>query len=94
MSYAAFTTQCYGLATADFGGYSEGPSIRDNTHQRCGPIIFILLLTLPHKFQEKDKISYHGTTISNTLFNLISADLRKIFSKVKNAPGYASTSWL
>ena len=36
MSHIAFTTQHYGLATAAFDGYSEGPSIRDNTHQRCG----------------------------------------------------------
>ena len=36
MSYAASTTQHYGLATADFDEYSEGPSIRDNPHQRCG----------------------------------------------------------
>ena len=32
MSYAASTTQHYGLAMADFDEYSEGPSIRDNTH--------------------------------------------------------------
>ena len=36
MSYAAFTIQHYGMATADFDRYSECPPIRDNTHQRCG----------------------------------------------------------
>ena len=35
-SYADFTIRHYGKATIVFYGYSEGPSIKDNTHQRRG----------------------------------------------------------
>ena len=35
-SYADFTVRHYGLATVVFDGYGEGPSIKDNTHQRRG----------------------------------------------------------
>lgn len=35
-SYADFTIRHYGKATVVFDGYSEGPSIKDNTHQRRG----------------------------------------------------------
>ena len=33
-SYADFTVRHYGQATVVFDGYGEGPSIKDNTHQR------------------------------------------------------------
>ena len=33
-SYADFTVRHYGQATVVFDGYSEGPSVKDNTHQR------------------------------------------------------------
>ena len=35
-SYADFTIRLYGKATVVFDGYREGPSIKDNTHQRRG----------------------------------------------------------
>lgn len=35
-SYADFTIRHHGIATVVFDGYSEGPSIKDNTHQRHG----------------------------------------------------------
>ena len=35
-SYADFTVRHYGQATVVFDGYGEGPSIKDNTHQRRG----------------------------------------------------------
>ena len=35
-SYADFTLRHYGQATVVFDGYGEGPSIKDNTHQRRG----------------------------------------------------------
>jgi len=33
-SYADFTVRHYGRATVVFDGYGEGPSIKDNAHQR------------------------------------------------------------
>ena len=32
-SYVDFTVRHYGQTTVVFGGYGEGPSIKDNTHQ-------------------------------------------------------------
>lgn len=34
--YADFTVRHYGVATVVFDGYGEGPSIKDNIHQRRG----------------------------------------------------------
>ena len=34
--YADFTVRHYGQATVVFDGFGEGPSIKDNTHQRRG----------------------------------------------------------
>jgi len=35
-SYADFTVRHYGRATVVFDGYGEGPSVKDNAHQRWG----------------------------------------------------------
>ena len=42
-TYANFTTRHYGQATVVFDGYGEGPSIKDNTHQRRGKNIHPLV---------------------------------------------------
>ena len=45
-SYADFTVRHYGQATVVFDGYGEGPSIKDNTHQRRGKTCTVLLVSL------------------------------------------------
>ena len=43
VSYADFTIRNYGKATVIFDGYSEDPSIKDNTHQRHGANIQVIV---------------------------------------------------
>lgn len=40
-SYADFTIRHYGKATVVFDGYSKGPSIKDNTHQGNGSVVWL-----------------------------------------------------
>ena len=53
-SYADFTVRHYGLATVVFDGYGEGPSIKDNTHQRRGQNLHpIVSFTAETVFRQK-----------------------------------------
>ena len=67
-SYADFTIQHYGLATVVFDGYTRGPSIKDNTHERRTNIKFVLLLALLLKqnLLAKKKIFCLGQPTSRT----------------------------
>jgi len=56
-SYVDFTVRHYGQATVVFDGYSEGPSIKDNTHQRWGKTCILLLVSLQKQsFRAKRRI--------------------------------------
>ena len=56
-SYADFTVRHYGQATVVFDGYDEGPSIKDNMHQRRGKTCILLLVSLQKQsFQAKMRI--------------------------------------
>jgi len=58
-SYVDFTVRHYGQATVVFDGYGEGPSIKNNTHQRRGKHAPTLLLVSLQKqsFQAKRRTS-------------------------------------
>ena len=59
-SYADCTVRHYGQATVVLDGYGEGPSIKDNTHQRRGKTCTLLLVSLQKRsFQAKRRTFYH-----------------------------------
>ena len=60
-SYADFIVRHYRQATVVFDGYDEGPSIKDNTHQRRGKKTCTLLLVSLQKqsFQAKRRSFHH-----------------------------------
>ena len=52
--YGDFTVRHYGQATMVFDGYGEGPSMKDNTHQRRRKTCILLLVSLQKQsFQAK-----------------------------------------
>ncbi len=89
-SYADFTIRHYGKATVVFDGYSEGPSIKDNTHQRLDenthPIV--------NFNEETEFVGRKGDFLSRScnkqgLINLMTEDLEKKGCTVINASGDA-----
>lgn len=89
-SYADFTTRLYGKATVVFDGYSEGPSIKDNTHQRRGqnthPAVSFNANT---KFVGKKDDFLSRPCNKQGLIHLITEELHKKGCTVINAPGDA-----
>ena len=76
-SYADFTIRHYGLnATVVFDGYGEGPTIKDNTHQRRGQNIHpIVNFTAETKFDGKKDEFLSRDINKQRLINLISTEI-------------------
>ncbi len=90
-SYADFTLRHYGSATTVvFDGYEEGPSIKDNTHQRRGhnshPIVHFIADT---EFSGKKDEFMSRDANKQRLIQMITAELRRSGCDVINAPGDA-----
>ncbi len=89
-SYADFTIRHYGKATVVFDGYSEGPSIKDNTHQRLGenthPIVNFNAET---EFVGRKDDFLSRSCNKQGLINLMTEDLEKKGCTVINASGDA-----
>ena len=88
-SYADFTIRHYGLnATVVFDGYGEGPTIKDNTHQRRGQNIHpIVNFTAETKFDGKKDEFLSRDINKQRLINLISAEIEQKGCTVVNAAG-------
>ena len=89
-SYADFTIRHYGKATVVFDGYSEGPSIKDNTHQRRGenthPIINFNAETV---FMGRKDEFLSRSCNKQGLINLITKQMKKKGCTVFNTTGDA-----
>ena len=90
-SYADFAIRHYGPATiVVFDGYEEGPSIKDNTHQRKDAICTQLSASLLRQsFQARRKSSGQNDTNNQRLIRMISDQLRERDCTVVNAHGDA-----
>ena len=90
-SYADFTIRHYGSATTVvFDGYEEGPSIKDNTHQRRGHNIHpVVSFTAETEFSGKKEEFLSRDINKQRLIRMISDELRKRDCTVVNAPGDA-----
>jgi len=89
-SYADFTVRHYSLATVVFDGYGEGPSIKDNTHQRRGQNIHpVVHFTAETEFTGKKDAFLSRASNKQGLIDLISDELRKRACTVINATGDA-----
>jgi len=89
--YAEFTIRQYGLATVVFDGYGQGPSIKDNTHQRrVGSKVHpVVSFTSETEFIGKKEEFLSRDTNKQRFINLISAELRVRGCNVINSPGDA-----
>ncbi|XP_051243778.1 uncharacterized protein LOC127356229 [Dicentrarchus labrax] len=89
-SYAGFTICHYGTATVIFDGYSEGPSIKDNKHQRRGentdPIVNFNAET---EFVGRKDDFLSRSCNKQGLINLMTEELEKKGCTVVNALGDA-----
>jgi len=89
-SYADFTIDNYGKATVVFDGYSEGPSIKDNMHQRYAennhPIVNFNAET---KFVGRKDDFFSRSSDKQGLINLMTEELEKKGCTVINASGDA-----
>ena len=87
---ADFTIRHYGKATIVFDGYSEGPSIKDNTHQRRGqnthPIVSFNAKT---EFVGKKEDFLSRPCNKQGLIDLVTEELQMKDCKVINASGDA-----
>ena len=77
-SYADFTIRHYGLATVVFDGYSGGPYVKDNTHQRRWQNIHpVVRLTADTEFAGKNDEFMSRDSIKQELIDLINWELRE-----------------
>ena len=90
-SYADFTIQQYGSATTIvFDGYEDGPSIKDNTHQRRGNNIHpIVNFTAETEFSGKKEEFLSRDLNKQRLIQLISDALKERNCTVVNSLGDA-----
>ena len=90
-SYADFTIRHYGSATTVvFDGYDEGPSIKDNTHERRGQNIHpIVGFTAETEFTGKKEEFLSRDVNKQRLIQMISDELRERDCTVVNALGDA-----
>ena len=84
---AKFTVANYGLSTVVFDGYNNGPSIKDNTHQRRGckivyPEVYVAMNTV-FEGRKEHFLSRHRNTQS--LIDIISSELRRKECRVINS---------
>lgn len=89
-SYADFTVRHYGQATVVFDGYGEGPSIKDNTHQRRGKNLHpIVSFTKETQFSGKKEDFLSRDKNKANVIALISTALTKRGCHVIHSPGDA-----
>ena len=90
-SYADFAIRRYGVATVVFDGYTGGPSIKDNTHQRrLGQKVHpVVSFTAETEFAGKKEEFLSRDSNKQGLIDLISGELRKRGCHVINSPGDA-----
>ena len=89
-SYADFTVRHYGQATLVFDGYGEGPSIKDNTHQRRGQKIHpIVSFTAETEFSGKNEDFLSRDKNKADMIALIITALTKRGCHVIQSPGDA-----
>lgn len=90
-SYVAFTTRHYGSATTIvFDGYMEGPSIKDNTHQRRGHNVYpVVSFTAETEFSGKKEQFLSKGVNKQRLIHMVSDEMRKKDFTVVNATGDA-----
>ena len=86
--YADFTVANYGLSTVVFDGYNNGPSIKDNTHQRRGckivyPEVDVAMDTV---FEGRKKHFWSTNSNKQSFFDIISNELRRKGCRVINLP--------
>lgn len=90
-SYADFTIYHYGKATVVFDGYSEGPSIKDNTHQRRGQHAHpIISLDAKTEFVGRKDDFLSRSFNKQGLIHLVTEELQKKGCTVINASGDAA----
>ena len=89
-SYTDFTVRHYGLATVVFDGYGEGPSIKDNTHQRRGQNTHpVVNFTADMEFSGKKEDFLSRDKNKEGMITLISTELTKRGCRVIQASGDA-----
>jgi len=90
-SYADFTIRHYGSATTVvFDGYDEGPSIKDNTHERRGQNVHpIVSFTAETEFSGKKEEFLSRDVNKQRLIQMISDELRERDCTVVNSIGDA-----
>ena len=86
-SYADFAIRHYGPATiVVFDGYEEGPSIKDNTHQRRGRNMHpVASFTAETEFSGKKEVFLPRDNNKQRLIRMISDQLRERDCNVVNA---------
>ena len=77
-SYADFTVRHYEQATVVFDGYGEGPSIKDNTNQRRGKNLHLLLVSQQKQFSGKKEDFLSRDKNKADMIALISTALTKM----------------
>ena len=88
--YADFTIHDYGSATVVFDGYRNGPSIKDNTHQRRGHNIHpVINFTKSTEFSGKKQHFLARDINKQQLIDLITEELKENEGTVINALGDA-----
>ena len=94
-SYAEFTVRHYGQATVVFDGYGEGPSIKDNTHQRRGKNLHpIVSFTAETEFSCKKEDFFTRDKNKADMIALTSTALTKRGCHVIQSPGTQSPQLL
>ena len=90
-SYADFTIRHYGLATVVFDGYTRGPSIKDNTHERRTrhKVCPIVNFTAETKFVGKKEDFLSRPTNKQNIIDMISVKMQKKGCHVINSLGDA-----
>uniref|UniRef100_A0A8C4Q7P4 HTH OST-type domain-containing protein n=1 Tax=Eptatretus burgeri TaxID=7764 RepID=A0A8C4Q7P4_EPTBU len=89
-SYGNFTKRHYGKATVVFDGYSEGPSIKDNTHQRRGQNTYpIVCFDAKTEFVGRKDDFLSRSCNKQGLIDLVTEELQKKGCTVINASGDA-----
>ena len=87
-SYADFTVRHYGQATVVFHGYGEGPSMKDNTHQRRRKNLHpIVSFTAETEFSGKQDDFLSRDKNKADMIALISTALTKRGCHVIQSPG-------
>ena len=89
-SYADFTIRHYGKATIVFDGYGEGPSVKDNTHQRRGQCVHpVINFSTNTEFVGSREDFLSNPSNKQRFIDLVSFELLEKGCSVINSPGDA-----